>query len=157
MINFTFKEYYETGVLNGDDLIFFYHDVGLDNLQGWPEVYDWDAIVKEFDGILDIGTCSSAQITSEAVQNKIRFTVSENKDSDNGSKSAAFFRHLRNAFSHYRISHVGENYLLTDYGDKNMTMRGLVNAELLKKFCFRFFEMREQNINEIENDTNHSL
>lgn len=152
-MNFKIPEHYETGMLNGEDLKFFYYDIGLDNLQGWPEIYDWDAIVEEYRGILDIDSSIAAEIESELVLNKIRFTVSNRKDLDNGSKSAAFFRHLRNAFAHYRIVREGENYVLTDKKD-NTTMRGFVNAELLKKFCFKFFEIRERIINDRENANN---
>lgn len=49
-MDFKIPNHHETGVLNGEDLTFFYYDIGLDNLQGWPKVYDWDAIVEEFRG-----------------------------------------------------------------------------------------------------------
>lgn len=146
-MNFTIPKHYTTGTLNGNDLIFFYYDIGQDNLQGWPEVYDWDTVVDEFKNSLDIQSCSSDQIDADFVQNKIRFTVSNQKNSDNGSKPLAFFRHLRNAFAHYHIVREGENFILTDRSN-NMTMRGLVNAELLKQFCFRFFDMRQKIIDE---------
>jgi hypothetical protein len=155
-MDFKIPDHYEIGVLNGDDLTFFYYDIGLENLQGWPEVYDWDAIVEEFRGLLDIDTCTTAQIESEFTPNKIRFTVSNRKDSDNGSKSAAFFRHLRNAFAHYHIVREGENYVLTDRKNKT-TMRGLVNTELLKRFCFRFFEIREKILSDMENANNPTI
>jgi len=155
-MDFKFPEHCQTGVLTGDDLTFFYYDIGLDHLQGWPGVYEWDAVVEEFRGLLDIETCTAAQIGTDFVQNKIRFTVSHRKDSDNGSKSAAFFRHLRNAFAHYHVVREGENFVLTD-GNKNTTMRGLVNADLLKKFCFRFMDIREKILNDIENANNPNL
>lgn len=147
-MDFSIPKHFTTGVLNGDDLIFFYYDIGLDNLQGWPQVYDWDSVVYEFDGILDINACTADQIPENLIENKIRFTVSNQKD--NGSKSAAFFRHLRNAFAHYNVVRERNNYILTD-GYPNITMRGLINAELLKKFCFRFFYHREELINNHNN------
>lgn len=60
------------------------------------------------------------------------------------------FSHLRNAFAHYRVVREGENYILTD-GDKKSTMQGMVNAELLKNFCFRFFDIREEITRNYEN------
>ncbi len=152
-MDFKIPNHHETGVLNGEDLTFFYYDIGLDNLQGWPKVYDWDAIVEEFRGVLDIDSCTVAQIGTEFVPNKIRFIVSHRKDSDNGSKATAFFRHLRNAFAHYHIVREGENYVLTD-GTNKTTMRGLVNIELFKKFCFRFLDSRKKILNDMENTTN---
>lgn len=155
-MDFTFPIHYTTGILNGEDLIFFYYDIGLDNLQGWPSAYDWDAVVEEFKGELDIDICASTQISTEFVQNRIQFTVPNLKNSGSSSKSAAFFRHLRNAFAHYHVVREGENYVFTD-GKKNATMRGLVNAELLKKFCFRFFDSREKILNDIENTNNPTI
>lgn len=152
-MNFKFPDHYETGVLGGDDLTFFYYDIGLDNLQGWPEGYDWNAVVKDFKEELDIDSCSSNQIDAEFVQNKIRFTVSNQKNSDNGSKSAAFFRHLRNAFAHYNVVREGDNFVITD-GKQKTTMKGLVNAELLRRFCFKFFDIREKILNHIDNANN---
>lgn len=155
-MDFSFLVHNTTGVLNGEDLGFFYYDIGLDNLQGWLVVYDWDSVVAEFKGLLDIDSCTAAEMPSNFVANNIRFTVSNDKNVDNGSKSAALFRHLRNAFAHYSIVREGENYVLTD-GDKTTTMRGLVNAKLLKQFCFRFFDMREKIISDHNYANNPTL
>ena len=151
-MDLSIPKHFTTGILNGDDLKFFYYDICLDTLQGWPLVYDWDSVVEEFKGQIDIDSCQSAQIPENFEQNKIRFTVSEEKAVDNVSKSAAFFRHLRNAFAHYYVVRKGKNYVLTD-GRENITMRGLVDAELLKQFCFRFFDLREKTISDHENTT----
>ena len=145
-MDFTLHTNLSHGRLCGNDLTFFYYDIGEDVLQGWPACYDWDSVVAEFKDLLDIDACKPNEIPKEVVQNQIRFTVSHDKNSDNGSKSAAFFRHLRNAFAHYNIVCTGENYIITD-GVKSTTMRGLVNAELLKSFCFSFFEQRETIMN----------
>lgn len=60
------------------------------------------------------------------------------------------FSHLRNAFAHYNIVREGENFILTD-GEKTYSMCGFVNAELLKNFCFRFFDIREEITRNYEN------
>lgn len=153
-MKFSFPEHYQTGILSGDDLTFFYYDIGLDILQSHPQMYIWDDVVEEFKGKLDIDVCSPTRIDTEFTLNRIRFTVSNNKNSDNGSKAAAFFRHLRNSFAHYRIVREGENYVITDIGGSHVTMRGFVKAELLKQFCFSFFKMRDQFINDYENTNN---
>lgn len=155
-MDFYFPEHSTRGVLNGDDLTFFYYDIGLDHIQSSPLIYDWDSVATEFKGILDIEASDKNQIPDFFEINKIRFNVSKRADSDNGSISAAFFRHLRNAFAHYRIVREGENYVITD-GEPIISMRGLVNAELLKKFCFRLFEMRERIISEYESPNNVTL
>lgn len=154
IMKFSFPKHYTTGLLGGDDLTFFYYDIGLDNFQGWPDIYDWDAITDEFKEVLDIDTCLPNEIDADFERNKIRFTVSSDEASRSASKSAAFFRHLRNAFSHYNIVREGDDFVLTDNNKKNMTMRGLVNADLLKKFCFRFFDEREAIINANEQSEN---
>ena len=143
-MDFSIPEHFTSGVLNGDDLIFFYYDICLNNLQDLPEEYDWDSMVEEFKGLLDNDTCNPGQVDENFVLNRIRFTVSNQKNSDNGSKPAAFFRHLRNAFAHYHVVREGENYVIVDKTEKHITMQGLINAELLKAFCFRCFELREQ-------------
>ena len=155
-MDFSIPEHNTVGVLNGDDLAFFYYDIGLDNLQGCPEEYDWDAVMADFSGVLDIDSCPSNQIEDDFVLNKIRFTVSNQKNSDNGSKSAAFFRHLRNAFAHYHIVREGENFILID-GKARTTMRGFVNAELLKKFCFRFLDIRAELMDKLHNEHNSTI
>lgn len=153
-MEFSFPEHYKTGILSGDDLTFFYYDVGLDILQSLPQMYIWDEVVEEFKDKLDIDGCVATQIDTEFTLNRIRFTVSNNKNSDNGSKAAAFFRHLRNAFAHYRIVREGENYVITDLDGNVVTMRGFVKAELLKQFCFSLFKMRDKFINDYENTNN---
>ncbi len=150
-MDFTLRTNLSHGRLGGNDLTFFYYDIGDYVLQGWPFCADWDSVVTEFEDQLDIQACQSSEIPQEMVQNQIRFTVCNKEDCDNGSKSAAFFRHLRNAFAHYNIICAGENYIITD-GEAYTNMRGLVNVELLKNFCYRFFGIRD---NIVSSDENH--
>ena len=142
-MDFTFPQHYPHGILNGDDLKFFYYDIGDDNLQGWPDVYDWNSVISKFSGIVDIATCDNASIPTDFKDNFIRFSVDQQRD--NGSISSAFFRHLKNAFSHYRIVRMGDWYEITDKNLKDeLTFRGRIKADLLKEFCFHFFDQREK-------------
>lgn len=156
-MDFKISDHYENGVLNGDDLTFFYYDIGLDNLQGRPLAYDWDILIEEFKSQIDVASCDMADIPEDLLDNQIRFTVSAEKNSDNSSKACAFFRHLRNAFSHYRVSRQGEWFFLTDYSGNDKSMHGKIKAELLKKFCFRFFDIREKIMNDMEKANNPTL
>lgn len=156
-MDFKIPGHHDTGVLNGDDLIFFYYDIGLDNLQGWPLSYDWEPVVNEYKDLVDIASCDKSDIPEQLMDNQIRFTVSTEKDSDNGSTTCAFFRHLRNAFAHYRVTRNGEWYILSDYSGKDKSMYGKIKASLLKEFCFRFFDLREKNINDMENANNPTI
>lgn len=159
-MDFSFPKHNKVGILTGCDLIFFYYDIGLENLQGSPIVYDWDTVVSEFKSQLDIESCYSKEIPKECKENQIRFTVSNSKDLDNGFKSVAFFRHLRNAFAHYHITRDGDDFIISDYSNEKTnnrcTMAGRVNAELLRKFCFRFFALLEQMVEEKESQANKS-
>ena len=146
-MDFNIPDHSSRGYLNYEDLSFFYYDIGLDNLAGLPNVYDWDAVMNQFAGVIDIDSCAEGQVPNEYQQNVIRFTLCAG---DNGSKSSALFRHLRNAFSHYRINREGDNFTLTDQISGGLTMRGLINAELLKKICFKFFEQRDAILNNLE-------
>lgn len=154
-MDFKFPDHYELGVLNGDDLIFFYYDIGLDNLQGWPAAYDWDKVLEEFKDRVDIAACAKSDIPAQIEDNKIRFTVSSQ---DSGSEASAFFRHLRNAFSHYRITRQGDWFFITDYNEKSKpmykSMYGKISSSLLKAFCSRFFDAREKILNDAENANN---
>lgn len=153
MMDFSFPEHCTTGVLNADDLKFFYYDIGLDNLQKWPDVYDWDSVISEFHELnVEVHESFIKENDKELILNKIKFYVYKPKNSPKKGEStaAAFFRHLRNAFAHYHIAREGENLVIFDKRGKRTTMIGLVNAELLKQFCFRFFDMRENIINNLE-------
>lgn len=149
--------HYESGVLNGDDLSFFYYDIGLDNLQGWPLAYDWEAVVNEYKDLVDIASCDKSDIPEQLTDNQIRFTVSPKKDLDNGSITCAFFRHLRKAFAHYRVIRNGEWYILSDYSGEDKSMYGKIKASLLKEFCFRFFDLREKILNDMGNANNPTI
>ena len=155
-MDFTFPEHYPNGILYGDDLSFFYHDIGRDKLQGLPDVYAWNSVVSNYQGIIDIGICNNANIPEEYKDNFMRFSVDMQKD--NGSTVSAFFRHLKNAFSHHRIVRIGEWYEITDKNlNDDLTFRGRIRADLLKELCFKFFEQREEIINSIDNQklSNH--
>ena len=151
-MDFTFPQHYPHGILNGDDLKFFYYDIGEDNLQGWPDVYDWNKVISKFHEIIDIDVCDNSNIPPEFKDNYIRFSIDQQKD--NGSIASAFFRHLRNAFSHYRIIRVGKWYEITDINGNKYSMRGKIEADLLKEFCFNLFDQREALINPRNNSNN---
>ena len=141
-MDFSIPKHYTNGVLTGDDLKFFYYDIGLDNLQDLPTLYDWDNVVKEFSGDIHI-TPSKDEIAEFEDMNTIKFHISKSDP----SVASAFIRHLRNAFSHYLIIRENDTFIITDITDEcnktgKITMRGVVKADVLKKFCFRLFDTR---------------
>lgn len=110
----------------------------------WPSVYDWDKIVNEYEGRLNILDCSIDSIGQDINNNTILFSLS---NSGRECKAEAFFRHLRNAFAHHRIVRERDNYFITDMlSNGKFSMYGIVNAELLKNFCFSLFEEKDRAI-----------
>ncbi len=153
-MDFTLQTNSTHGSLSGDDLTFFYYDIGQDYLQGWPKCYDWNIVVLKYKDIIDVQECDKKDIPADFNDNVIRFSVSNSIQSDNGNVACAFFRHLRNAFSHYRIVRRNEWYDITDCNDNGeITMRGRVKVDLLKEFCFCFFDKREEIINTLDNSS----
>lgn len=138
-----------TGILSPEDVAFFYYDVGMDHLQSWPKVYDWNQIVDKFKGTVEFIVCKPEEIPTKVPENTIYFATSSERETDDGITSAAFFRHLRNAFSHYRICRLNDVFYLSDSNEKACTMNGQIEVKLLKKICFEFFNVREQIMEEL--------
>ena len=82
-------------------------------------------------------------------ENRLYFVVDK---IDKNNKAIAFFRHLRNAFAHFRIVREGEWLNIMDgvwrgkekdkYWEK--TMIGLIKYEDLKELCFIFFKQGDK-------------
>lgn len=133
------------GVLAPEDLHFFYYDVGLDSLTGIPSIYEDNEDVLSFidSKKLEIKVVEQSILPTSFQDGHIYF-IQEKCDK---SKYDAFFRHLRNAFSHYHIAHQGDFFLMNDYHDKacnEMTMIGKIKCEDLMNLCFLLFGQREK-------------
>lgn len=147
-MNFSFIEKHpKIGVLNDEDLRFFYYDVGCDILQDFPETYDWEIIAAEFKGLIKFKLIAREDYPEVCEDNTIYFTPKKYEKPDEELPAPAFFRHLRNAFSHYHIERRRGKYYLFDCDNNGTTMLGKIDADLLKKFCFRFFDQREIMLN----------
>lgn len=140
-MDFTIPTRFQHGVLNEEDLLFFYYCIGIEDLSGYSIAYEWDDVVQEFQTKIDIEICENDKMPDHFNENTIRFSIG---DDDKNSTATSFFRHLRNAFSHYRVTREGDDYVFIDKNDKNkkITMRGKINACLFKEFCFRFFDLQ---------------
>lgn len=141
--------FYIHSSLSGDDLSFFYNCIGWETLQRWPLIYDWDTVVNEFAGKIKFVPVKGKTLISEMlIDNTIIFNVDNFKNSDQGLPAPALFRHLRNAFAHYRIVRDNEWYILTDINKKGkITLKGKVNAQLLFDFCYQLYVIKERFIN----------
>lgn len=147
--------FYIHGCLTGEDLSFFYNCIGWETLQRWPLIYDWEAIEEEFKGKINFEPQKgNPNIKDVFIENNIRFHINNNPNSDNGLSAVAFFRHLRNAFAHYRIVHEDDWYYITDKNTKGtITMKGKVNTQLLFDFCYKLYALKEEMI-EKQNEIN---
>lgn len=129
------------GILRPDDLHFFYYDIGLNDLERTPIIYTLDDKIRTFldsKGItLDPQRNSRNTILPRYIEkDKMSFLYNTNETAEE-----AFFRHLRNAFAHYRISRNGDYFEMMDINPRNaekVTMIGNVNCENLKEIYFLF-------------------
>lgn len=148
--DFSIPDFRPNGYLKGNDLRFFYYDIGLENLQGNPIGYEWETILEDFHNQfgLDIQICRKSVIPTIINLNAIRLTIG-----DKESESEAFFRHLRNAFSHYRVARVNDEYHIKDIDKQyDVTMIGRVKVDVLQQFCFRLHENYQQKIEQFYNE-----
>lgn len=130
----------ENGVLDPDDVKFFYYSVGIENNDSLMAVVNWsdvEAFAKE-KGI----NVSELQCEDDNIANgEIKLTTLSAKR-ENFSES--LIRHLRNAFSHYRIVRIGDNYRIRDYNGQTLSMIGNVNAEALKEVVLHIIDTKEK-------------
>lgn len=147
-MNYTLKST-EKGLLNGDDLCFFYYDVFNINEESVTNIFEWDDEITSYldEQKLKMEECDKQQMPNEYQDNKLFFTIDNSKE----SKSQAFLRHLRNAFAHMNIQREGDYYLLKDKsGSTSTTMIGKIKCQCLKKVCFLLLGQREEVYTNIE-------
>lgn len=133
------------GILSAEDLGFFYYDIGIDVLTGYPSVYVKDNRINDF---MDKRNLTIEAVERDAIPNvfeanKIFFVKGEN----DSSNEDAFFRHLRNAFAHYHITRKNDFFYMKDYfsnHNRQVSMIGMIKCVDLKKLCFMYFDQREQ-------------
>lgn len=135
----------ENGVLSPEDLKFFYYNVGLENNDSLMSVVNWND-VEPFAKDKGIKVSELKCADDNVGNGEIKLTTLSTKTED---FSEALLRHLRNAFSHYRIVRNGDNYSIRDYNGKKLSMIGNVNAEALKEVVFHIIETKENFKNKI--------
>ncbi len=133
-----------SGILNPEDLRFFYYDVGLETMTNAPVLYCWDEKIQSY--------VDSMQMEVKCIEETERHTLDNKFEKDkmfflkkeNETKEESFFRHLRNAFAHYRINRNGDYIFCKDIDpkDNSITMVGYIKGDSLKELCFRFIDQR---------------
>lgn len=131
----------EKGLLDGDDLRFFYYDIFAKNDDSTTSVLEWSREITNYlcEQKLQINECDKDQMSDEYQEDKLFFTLDISKE----SKPQAFLRHLRNAFAHMNIQREGYYYLLKDKKGLSTTMIGKIKCQCLKEVCFLLFEQEE--------------
>lgn len=153
-MNYTISEY-KKDILSAEEVHFFYYDIMRNQEDSIQCVYDWNNDIQEY--LNGKGIVMEIRETNDfpeiAEKNRLYFTVDKN---DKNNKAVAFFRHLRNAFVHFRIVREGEYLSITDGSwkgkekDKYLeeTMTGLIKYEDLKGLCFLFSKQGDKYIEE---------
>lgn len=146
-INYTFNNF-QKDVLSPDEVHFFYYDVMRDTENNCQTIYDWSNEIEKFldeKGII-MEIKEKATLPQNVEKNELFFSTYQDE-----SKPVAFFRHLRNAFAHHRITHRGEYIHIEDINGEVLTMKGLVKYQDLQKICFLFFNQRSnfENMNNL--------
>ena len=137
----------------------FYYDIGFDSEVGYSFNYQWNERVENFllDNNIVIDHVENSDIPQTFEMNKIFFCFASK---DNENKAVSFFRHLRNAFSHYNIGYHAEYFCMKDFNyDKNgkrkgVTMIGKIDCHLFEEIIKLFWEQKaevEEKINKTYN------
>lgn len=153
-MDFTNSTLSNIGRLHPNDLKFFYYDVArFSELEQFVAYTDDDIIKIARDFGISLKPLEQKSFSSkkyELMENEIYFVNIKNKE-NKYSYQVALLKHLRNSFSHYRITYAKrDSFLLMEdtLGKRKYTMRGLVEIEKLKKLIFR---LKEYSDNELYN------
>lgn len=130
---FTFlSPFDEKSILRPDDVHYLYYDVvRLNEMR--IELVDWEKdiipILEDYNAIIEnVDVVPGSDLDS----NEAYFIVSSSE-----STVTSLIRHIRNAFSHYRIKRIGEEFYIND-GDK---MKGRIDVKLLKQITRTIWEI----------------
>ena len=143
LMDFTFKLYESSpiGNLTPSDLNFFYYDVAE-----WSEINQLIEMgnneLKELALKLNI---KLIPITDNREILSIQFGEIIFKVYSNETYQAALFRHLRNSFSHFRITYRDtNNFYMEDYDGNDYTMLGLVECDNFYSLIFQIRNFHEE-------------
>ena len=146
-INFDFsclKDHY-SGLLSPEDVFLFYYDIGIDVETGNSVIYNWDHDVEKYlaDNKIVIDDCNMDEIPCQVSENQIFFSLCKE---DESNKAISFFRHLRNAFSHYHIGLSGDFYNIKDTlsDGKTVTMIGKIHRDAFKCLLEVFYKQKSK-------------
>lgn len=148
MMDFTIKTKDSTGRLSPDDVKFFYYDVCFPREDSVSKMVKWDDEIVTFvkEHSITIGSMEELPSNYDWEEDSLYLDVDKKQD-DNFAQS--LLRHLRNGFSHFRITVSGDVFQLEDKSkdgeNKTMktTMKGAIKKELLMALVFKFRDQIE--------------
>ena len=133
------------GLLPPEYVSFFYYDICIDKETDYHHFYDWSIEVEDFlkrnNTLIEVK--DEKDLPTSVKENEVYFSFSKK---DNQNKAAAFFRHLRNAFSHFSISYDGKCLCLKDSyfekGKTKITMIGKIDQNAFNGLMNIFFKQK---------------
>lgn len=136
---------FKQGILNSEDIRFFYYEVAQ-----WSELSS--LIEYTNTELLNIANELDIKLTYINLQDFCDTTISENEikftlRNKNESYQSALLRHLRNSFAHYRITYKNLDFYIEDkkYIKSNRyTCIGLINPNRLRNLICNFHEYDEK-------------
>lgn len=150
-LDFTGLKDYYGGPLGPDDLSLFYYDIGFDKETGTSFIYQWSKEIEDYlqknNAIIEL--VSVDKLPTDFKDDEIYFTEC---NKDNGNKAVSFFRHLRNAFSHYTIGYSCNSFCMEDFDDEkrsHLTMKGKIDRNLFYGLTELFFKQKSKNEDDI--------
>lgn len=146
------------GQLPPDYVKLFYYDICFDRETDYYHFYSWNAEIEDYlkrnNAVFEEKEVKD--LPPSVKENEVYYSFAKE---DNYNKAAAFFRHLRNAFSHFSIGYDGRYLCIEDYyiPDKNkpkeivITMIGRIDKDIFKGLIDIFFKQKRE-IEEKQND-----
>ena len=158
-MDYKFKKSSVRGRLSPDDLFFFYYEIAKNSeLGGLYELSNEELIVTAKESGLELKPIKQLSFTDKThspKNNELYFTyLKNNRRNGNNIKEelsyqTALFTHLRNSFSHYRISYEGNLLLLEDGFNNKYTMKSCVEMNKLKQMIFKIIEYSDNKLAQV--------
>ena len=158
-MDFKFKKDSVRGRLFPDDLVFFYYDVAKNSeLGGLIELSNEELMNIGVESGLKLKPLKQLSFTGKKHfpdKNELYFTYLTEKRSGKKrvivewSYQTALFAHLRNSFSHYRISYERDSFIMEDGFSNKYTMSGCVEISKLRQMIFKILELGNKKLMQV--------
>lgn len=132
------------GYLQPEDIRMFYYDICFDKETEYSKIYTWGQEVEEYrknNHVKIEGVDDLKKLPATVKDNEVYFGMIEE---DEQNMAAAYFRHLRNSFSHFSIGYNGNYLCMKDYlsDGKTLSMIGKIDRDIFLGLMQIFFEQK---------------